>query len=755
VYHGRTGQHTVQTPAADAAPVIDGQLDEPVWQNAALLTGFSLYQPIDQRPAPDSTDVLVWYSPTAIHFGIRAFEPHGAVRATLADRDRIANDDNVEIHLDTYLERRRAFVFIVNALGVQADGTKNESGGYIPGANIAPGQNDLSADLVWQSKGRVTDWGYEVEVRIPFSSLRYSSSAEQRWGLQIVRRVQHSAYELTWTPARRASASFIAQAGSLTGLRGLHHGQVVQLNPELTNTVTGTPCCTPNLDGWRYDSDPQVGGNVRWGMGSNFVLNGTVKPDFSQVEADAAQIAADARFALFYPEKRPFFVEGVEQFNVPNTLVYTRRIVRPDGAAKLTGKIARTDIALLSALDDPNTTAAHERPLIDIVRLKRDFAQQSTAGLLYSERVGGGRENRIAGGDARFVFGRMYFAQFQAVQANTRQGGTTRVGPMWDAVIDRTGRSWGFHYSIIGIHQNFQTDNGFVPRTGYVQPSISNRYSWYGRQGSALERYVAFVSTSGLWRYDDFFSSKSLLEDKLSARNELTFHGGWVASITPTLSSYAFDPRAYAGVRAGSVAASSAFIPSDRMTTAVVGFTASTPQFARFAASIGANVGNDVDFFETSRVRRFDYNASLDLRPTSRLRVNATYVTTSFTRRSDDERIVSTRIPRLKVEYQLARPIFVRVVAQYEALERAELRDPRTGQVLLVADNSGTFRPSTARASNALRADWLFSYRPRPGTVFFVGYGGGLTEPDALAFDRLRRVNDAFFVKASYVFSRN
>ena len=158
-----------------------------MWQQAALLTGFSLYQPVDQRPAPDSTDVRVWYSSSAIYFGIRAFEPHGAVAATLADRDRISADDYVEIHLDTFDERNRALVFIVNPLGVQADGTKSENGGFIPGSNVMPGQNDLSADFVWQSRGTSRRWGYEVEVRIPFSSLRYRGSAVQRWGLQIDR----------------------------------------------------------------------------------------------------------------------------------------------------------------------------------------------------------------------------------------------------------------------------------------------------------------------------------------------------------------------------------------------------------------------------------------------------------------------------------------------------------------------------------------------------------------------------------------
>jgi uncharacterized protein DUF5916 len=750
-YSGREGQLAVQIPRIESDVVIDGQLTEPAWLTAARLTGFSLYQPVDSRPSPDSTEVLVWYSADAIYFGIRAFEPHGRVSATLADRDRISSDDNVEIHLDTFNERNRALVFIVNPLGVQADGTKSEAGGFIPGSNVMPGQNDLSADFVWQSKGQLTEWGYQVEVRIPFSSIRYSSAAVQTWGLQIERHAQHNGYDETWTPAKRASASFIGQEGTLVGLTGMHHGQMVELNPELTNTVSGTPCCAPEQLGWRYDANPQLGGNLRWTLGSDFVLNGTVKPDFSQVEADATQIAADERFALFYPEKRPFFVEGIDQFNVPNTLVYTRTIVRPDGATKLTGKIARADIAVLSALDEANSTTAGNRPLVDIVRLRQNFGEQSLAGLLYSDRVSHERENRVFGGDSHIVFGRMYFAEFQAVEGVTRSNGVTQSGPMWEAVLDRTGRSFGFHYSVLGIDSSFRADNGFVPRVGYVQPTIANRYTWYGQSGAPLERFNVFLSLNPLWRYDDFFDFKSVLENKLSAMMQFTMRGGWNLGATPKISTYAFDQANYSGLYVPGPSSPTPFRPSDRIGTLQSGFSIATPQFPRWAASVGTTLGTDVDFLETSRVRRVDYNASLDLRPSDRLRASLTYVSSQLTRRSNDERTTFTRIPRLKLEYQLARPIFVRVVSQYTATRREALRDPRTGQILLIS-RGDSLAPSSATASNALRTDYLFSYRPSPGTVFFLGYGGTLTETDPLAFQQLRRANDAFFIKASYAF---
>ena len=756
VLHARAGQLTVPAVRLDAAVEVDGRLDEPPWRQAALLTGFSLYAPSDDRPAPDSTEVLVWYARDAMYVGIRAFEPHGEVRATLAERDRVSGDDNVELHFDTFHEGRHALVFIVNPLGVQADGTKSEGGGFIPGSNVAPGQTDLSADFIWQSRGRVTDAGYEVEIRIPFSSMRYPTGMPQSWGFQAVRRVQHSGYEQTWTPARRASASFIAQSGVIEGLVDMHHGQVVELNPELTTTIVGAPCCIadPGSADWRYARDAQLGGNVRWALGSNFVVNGTVKPDFSQVEADAAQIAADPRFALFYPERRPFFVEGSDQFNVPNTLVYTRRIVQPEAAAKVTGKLGHTDVALLTAVDDRSTTGDRTRPLVNIARVSRGIGSQSTAGLLYSGRTSGSRDNHVAGADARLVFGRIYFAQFQAVHSVTSTAGETRSAPMWEAQVDRTGRTFGFNYRLTGVGEHFQTDNGFVPRTGYVEPSIMNRLTAYGRPGAMLERYNVFIQTRALWRHDDFFAGRSMLENRFGLSNSFTLRGGWSVGLNPSIGSYGFDPVDYAALRAVDPVTGEpvAFDPSDRITVQGQGFSVSTPQYRRFSASAGATIANDVDFLETSRVRRRDYNASLTLRPSDRLRVQATYASSDLTRRRDGSTTLATRIPRLRIEYQLARPVFVRVVSQYESIERAALRDPRTGELLWLDDGTGTPTVSAPRSSNALRTDWLFSYRPSPGAVFFAGYGGTLAEPGALAFRDLTRQADAFFVKLSYVF---
>src|SRR5713101_8235618 len=358
-YSGRDHQLDVPIPRLEAEVVIDGDLSDSVWAHAARLTGFSQYSPNDGVPAADSTQVLVWYSASAIYFGIRAFEQHGRPTVTLASRDQIFGDDNVQILLGTFHDAKQVLMFAVNPLGVQGDGSLVEgsnvtAGGFIGSAVVGREQPDLSPDFVFQSHGRVTDWGYQVEVRIPFKSIRYQPRQPQDWRLNIVREVKHSGFEDSWFPARRASATFIGQSGNLVGLTGMHRGLVVDLHPEATGKASGAP--TPS--GYQYDlGNPQVGGNIRWGVSDNLTLNGTIKPDFSQVETDAGQLAFDPRQALFFPEKRPFFLEGSELFQVPENLIYTRRIVQLVAAVKLTGTTFGTDIGLLSAVDQKFASA--------------------------------------------------------------------------------------------------------------------------------------------------------------------------------------------------------------------------------------------------------------------------------------------------------------------------------------------------------------------------------------------------------------
>ena len=196
-----------------------------------MLTGFSQYEPVDQRPAADTTRVLVWYSPTGIYFGIKAFDASGSVNATLADRDRIEGDDYVQLLLDTFDDRRQAFLFGVNPFGIQQDGNRTEGEQGRASRGVEVSETNLTPDYIFDSRGRLTEYGYEVEIHIPFQSISYQASDVQSWGINVIRKVQHSGYTDTWTPARRGSASFLAQSGRLVNLRDLTRGMVVDFTP--------------------------------------------------------------------------------------------------------------------------------------------------------------------------------------------------------------------------------------------------------------------------------------------------------------------------------------------------------------------------------------------------------------------------------------------------------------------------------------------------------------------------------------------
>ena len=756
-FDGRARQLRVPIPRLEEAVRVDGVLDEPVWERAARLTGFSQYQPVDSRPAEEPTEILVWYSPTAIHFGIRAFEPHGdVVRATSADRDNIGADDQVQILLDTYGDRRRAFLFGVNPLGAQQDGIRSDQysggaggqfrgGGGVASMNILDGNSDLNPDFVFESHGRLTPWGYEVEVRVPFKSLRYQDAEPQSWGLNVLRRTQHTGYQDSWAPVVRASASFLDQSGWLDGLHDLHRGLVLEATPTATNRLTGHRIGT---SGWGYRDSVDLGLSVRYGITPNLGLDGTLNPDFSQVEADVGQVTINERFALYFPEKRPFFLEGLELFDSPNQLIYTRQIVNPDVGAKLAGKLGAMDVGALAAMDSRSQSSTGSRPLFGALRLRRDLGRSSTLGLVATAREDGDDFSRLAGADVRIVHSRLYFVELQAVQSWTDSAGHGIAGPLLSATWDRTGRAFGFNYEATAIAPQFRARAGFVNRVGIVHTHAFNRFTFYGRRGSTLEQVSTFINGHEVFDWDEIRLDRGL-EGSLGVSSQATLRGGWSLGASLSRAFYRLVPADYADYQVQGELASTPFHVPDVLDGLWSGGpSVSTPVFRTFSASASASIGGTAIFPEAARGRQAQLSASLNWRPTAQVRVAAQFVRSVLTRSRDATQFSTEDIPRLKVEYQATRSIFVRFVGQYTARRRDDLRDQVSGLPLLVGG-----APAGGYRSNELRVDWLFSYRPSPGTLVFLGYGSSLTEPEAFRMgDELKRTADGFFAKVSYVF---
>jgi hypothetical protein len=764
-YDGRANAIHARPARVDTEIRIDGVLDEPVWAGAARLRGFSEFSPKDGLSAEDSTEVRVWYSPTAIYFGVRAYEVHGgtsAVRGRLADRDKIDNDDQIQILLGTFGDGRQAVVFGVNPLGVQMDGIiveqgVNRSQGFIvtSAGREAP---DLSPDYVYQSKGRVTDFGYEVEIRIPFKSLRYQSADVQSWRIQIVREVEHSGHELTWTPTNRAGASFLAQSGTIDGLTGLRRGLVLDVNPEITQHTLGSRTAD---DRWSYDAQrPVVGGNVRWGVTENLTLNSTFHPDFSQIEADAGQFVFDPRSSLFFPEKRPFFLDGIEQFNTPSQLIYTRRIVQPVAAAKLTGKVRGTEVAFLSAVDDRSSSATQlDHPLFNILRLQRGLGAASRVGLTYTDKEDGASHNRVIDVDSRLVFARVWSLQAQLAgsRTHTDRTGITSDAPLWNATLRRTGRSYSARYAVSGISDRFVAGSGFISRPGVAHATQEQQFTWYGRPGGLVESFTFDQMDDLTWQYRRLFDHGDAIEKKFHFSTGAALRGGWRVGASVYWETFGFDSTLYRNYyyarTANGITDTVKFTGAPRIPNRdyVLNFT--TPTWNTFSASLLAIFGQDENFLEWAQADILYESWTLAWRPTRKLRVDGTYQLQSYMRRSDNSTVQIGRIPRLKVEYQLSRAIFVRAVGEYNSSKQADLRDEtRTFAPILIRQPDGTFAPANAVTSNRFRADWLFSYQPNPGTVLFAGYGSTLTEPNALRFQSLDRSSDTFFVKLTYLF---
>jgi hypothetical protein len=788
VYDGRRGSLDVALPrleGAAAAHRLDGLLDEEAWGQAARLVGFSQFFPADGITAVDSTEVLVWYSPTALHVGVRAFAPPGTVNATLADRDRIGGDDQVQLLLGTFDDQRQAIVLAVNPLGIQADGTLVETGtvsqggfGNATSQGTARENADLSADFVWQSKGHVTPWGYEVELRVPFKSLKYQATDVQRWGFHVVRRVARLGAEDTWAPARRGAASFLRQGGRLVGLRDLQRGLVLDLTPTLTQRTVGA-ALGPSAGApagaagpWDYRvNTPEAGGTLRWGVTNNLTLNATVRPDFSQVEADAAQVQFDPRQSLFFPERRPFFLDGIEQFATPGNLIYTRRIVQPTTAVKLSGKLAGTDVAVLSALDDPNlpvpaAAAWPERhPVYNIVRVQRDVAAASRVGLIATTRDAGPATNRVLGVDGRATFRGVYTATGQLVASATRdaRGAPTRTGPQFQAGLVRNGRRFGARYNVFGISPEFEPGAGLVARANIFQTSATHRVTFFNARTALVQSWGGNVVLDGLWKYDDFRRGAPMLERKLHVSTNAQLRGGWSGGASVLVEEFRYDPDLYANYWVERPAAGvPGGAPGARDTVRFVGtpgipnldwvLTLNTPNFRRFSGSAFVIWGRDENFFEWASGDIFFATLNATVRPTERLRLELQYQQQRFARPSDGSVVSVRHIPRAKLEYQVARPVFVRFVGQYVASAQDSLRDDsRTNAPILLRRPDGTFARTVARRTGTFRGDALFSWQPNPGTVFFAGYGSTLADAFDSRLSALRRTQDGFFVKYSYL----
>ncbi|MDX6696598.1 MAG: hypothetical protein QOF02_4201 [Blastocatellia bacterium] len=509
----------VQLQKFDKPPVLDGKLDEEVWKQATVLKDFYQIQPGDNIAPSKPTEVLLGYDARNLYIAFRAFDEPDKVRATVAKRDNIFSDDYVGFFLDTFNDQRKAFEIFFNPFGVQGDGVITEGRG-----------EDFSVDLLLDSKGLVNEQGYIVEIAIPFKSLRYEAGKGKLWGAHFFRRIKRFNNELdSWMPFSRSISNDLSQAGHLTGLEGISTERTIELIPSLTLSETarrvGSFSPAPGvIDGGRIVNEPlkfDPGLTGKFGISPNVTLDFTLNPDFAQVEADQLVVTTNQRFPIFFEEKRPFFLEGIDIFRTNLLPVHTRAIVDPDAAVKLTGKKGRDTFGIMLASDNgPGNLSADDRgrlnacreqqafdiqfnrspnicrndniidknAYIGVLRLKHDVGKSdSTIGMLATTYNFIEKHNQLGGFDGRFRINKQTVFDFQALGTTSRNFFydpdkdrniyRTGNGFAYATTYDVSGRNWGWQVYGEGYTQDYRADVGFVGRVNSNFNSFYVRYN--------------------------------------------------------------------------------------------------------------------------------------------------------------------------------------------------------------------------------------------------------------------------------------
>ena len=491
----------VVIPKFEKPPTIDGKLDEEVWKNAAVLKDFYQIQPGDNVAPSKPTEVLIGFDPKFLYIAFRVTDEPDKIRATVAKRDNIFQDDYVGFMLDTFNDKRKAFEAFFNPYGIQGDGIITEGRG-----------EDFSVDLLMESKGIIHETGFNVEVAIPFKSLRFEAGKGKLWGAHFFRRIKRLENELdSWMPFSRSIDSNLSQAGQLTGLEGISVERTIELIPSLT--VSQDSRFVPTFGALDSKTDPgrlvhqpvglDPGLTAKFIPSSAVTLDLAINPDFAQVEADQLVVTANQRFPIFFPEKRPFFLEGIDIFQTPITAVHTRAIVDPDVAVKTTGKLGRNTFGLMVASDngpgnlsaddrgslnaclelralDPTKVCNSERFLdknayIGVLRLKRDVGKENSIGMVATSYNFIDKHNQVLGIDGRFRVNKSTTVTVQTLGTTSRNfffdpnDGETRYrtgnGFGYTASYNVSGRNWGWEFYGEGFTKDYRADVGFFQRT--------------------------------------------------------------------------------------------------------------------------------------------------------------------------------------------------------------------------------------------------------------------------------------------------
>ncbi len=729
----------IEIRRVDADITIDGRIDESAWDLAAPITSWWETRPGDNVEPKAQNVARLLYDANSLYAAFEFQDPDPSkIRAPYGDRDNVPQStDYGGLIIDANNDGKTAQMFLANASGIQYDAINSD----VTGEDSAP-------DYFWDAAARRTPNGWTLEIRVPFSSLRYTVQGDpgdlQNWNILLYRNYPRDyRYQMFSSPLPRDSTCFICNARPLTGLRDLPSGSHWVAAPFITSRQDSVPEGDLGSSLKSSDPDTEIGVDFKWIPNPNTVVDLTVNPDFSQIESDVAQISTNERFALFFPERRPFFLEGADLFQTPIRAVYTRTITAPEWGARVTGSSGKTAYTLLVAEDEgggsvilpgANSSGFADQDYsstVAIGRIRRDVGERSFISLLLTDREiaseDGGGYNRLFGPDFQWRPTENDWITGQFLWSQTKTPNRLDLSDQWDGREleghalelwywhDSRDEDWFFLYE--DIHKDFRADNGFVSQVDYRRFFGEGGYTFWPEEGNFLRRIrVSLLSEYATDQEGNLLNKFVMPAIGMDGRWNSFFRAEIIADEVRSGEKLFERTRFRWNVR---------FRPASAFTDFFFNGT----------------LGDEIDFAGSRPGSGINLRTGFTLRPGNHLRLDFRAehrrldLDGEITGRQEDQRLFTAEVARLRGVYTFNARMFLRLIGQWVETER----DP------------ALFADEVAPRSGFFSGSALFAYKLNWQTVLFLGYGDN-RELDP--FEDLQQAENSIFLKVSYAFQR-
>ncbi|HWR16818.1 MAG TPA: DUF5916 domain-containing protein [Terriglobales bacterium] len=676
---------TLVIPHVTHAPTLDDYATGRPREREVEITELRQWTPGDGDPASQPTKVYLSYDDKKLFVAFVAKDDLSKVRAHKTRRDDIGDDDYVCVNTDTFHDHRRDYFFCSNPLGIQMDGitTGNE--------------DDLSFDTVWSSDARLVEDGFVVLITIPFRSLRFPGVEQQRWGISLGRAIIRNNETVFWPYITQRIPTFQTQFGHVEGIERVSPGRNFQINPYALFSASRILDTPPTGPTFRTGTDSRIGVDLKAVVRDAFTLDAAINPDFSQVESDEPQVAVNRRYEVYFPEKRPLFLENAAFFATPEQLFFSRRIIDPEVGARFTGKYGRWALGFLGADDrapgqllDRLDRNFGRHALNAVARVSREFASDSHFGMFLSTSQFPVSSNTVAAVDARLKLTSNWYFDGQVARSSTSNSGLQTNGYDYVAKLNHDNRHGWSHTSFFDRSPRFQAQLGFIPRVDVRQIQQSFGYSW------RPERKVFLSYGPRLNALVNWDHAGHLQDWEVAPEFSVELPGQTLLGATHA---EAFERYQEVGFR-------------KRLTS----FYASTQTTRWLALSSAFSYGTGINYYPAAGLSACSAKSSdgalrLTVRPSAQLKLEQTYLYTRLAETpytthvpgSPAQVVFSNHIVRSKANYQLSREMSFRLILDYNATL------PNSNLVSL-------------ERSKRFGGDFLFTYLAHPGTAIYVGY---------------------------------